>query len=76
MAKPDDKAVPPEGQSASNSEETAASASQETLEADALWAEASKAMRLANEAVSNAMRSADEAHANAERGMAKSDNKR
>jgi hypothetical protein len=75
MAKPDDKVVPSEGQSASNSEDTAASASQETLAADALWAEVSKAMRLADEAVSDAMRSADEALSNAERGMVKGDNK-
>jgi hypothetical protein len=55
MAKPDDKAVPPEGQRASNSEETAASAKQETPAADTSWAEVLNAMRSAEEAVSNAV---------------------
>ena len=68
MAEPDDKGhdkvVPPEGQPASNSEETTASATQETSAAATSSAEVLDAMRLAEEAVSGAVQ-----------GMAKIDNK-
>lgn len=71
MVEPDDKgndkAVPPEGQPASSSDEPAAAPEQETTSAaaDASWVE-----------VLNAMRSAEDAVANAVRGVAKIHDKR
>jgi hypothetical protein len=59
MAEADDKGhdnvIPPEGQLPSNSQETAASASQKAPANDTRQAEVSEAMRLAEEAVSNAV---------------------
>jgi hypothetical protein len=58
MAEPDnkgnDKAVPPEGEPASGSAATTASAEQQA-QAKASWAEVSNAMQSAEEAVSNAV---------------------